>query len=180
MKVESKTSNESPSFFTLNNLKNAKYLLPNSITILSLYFGLCAILYSFEARIQNKLDLFIRASYCIIYASICDFMDGAVARLTKSSSLFGGHMDSLCDLVVFGVTPAFLVYNFGLNEFNHGFLLSFCLVAAGAFRLARFNTYAFSGSSSPYSTGIPIPVPAVLFATVVMTYGKLTKKMLPF
>ena len=153
--------------------KKLMYLLPNSITYLSLCFGLAAIKLSIEGRINNDLDLFLRASYYIIYSGICDFLDGAIARLTHTTSTFGGQFDSLCDLVSFGVTPAFLVYNFALFRNEYGFFICLIFVGGGAYRLARFNTQSLSGHCGGYSSGIPIPMPAGLVAILIMTIEEL-------
>ena len=153
--------------------KKLLYLVPNSITFLSLCFGLAAIRMSIEGRINNDLDLFLRASYYIIYSGFADFFDGAIARLTKTTSTFGGQFDSLCDLVSFGVTPAFLLYNFSLHEDPYGFMICMFFVGGGAYRLARFNTQSLSGKCGGYSSGIPIPMPAALVAALIMTYEEI-------
>lgn len=153
--------------------KKLMYLVPNSITYLSLCYGLAAIKLSIEGRVNNDLDMFLRASYYIIYSGLCDFFDGAIARLTHTTSTFGGQFDSLCDLVSFGVTPAFLLYNFALFEDNYGFLICLIFVGGGAYRLARFNTQSLSGKCGGFSSGIPIPMPAALVASLIMSYEEL-------
>lgn len=153
--------------------KKLMYLVPNSITYLSLCYGLAAIKLSIEGRVNNDLDMFLRASYYIIYSGLCDFFDGAIARLTHTTSTFGGQFDSLCDLVSFGVTPAFLLYNFALFEDSYGFLICLIFVGGGAYRLARFNTQSLSGKCGGFSSGIPIPMPAALVAAIIMSYEEL-------
>jgi len=153
--------------------KKLLYLVPNSITYLSLCFGLAAIKLSIEGRINNDLDMFLRASYFIIYSGLCDFFDGAIARMTHTTSTFGGQFDSLCDLVSFGVTPAFLLYNFSLHADPYGFMICLLFVGGGAYRLARFNTQALDGKCGGYSSGIPIPMPAALVAALIMTYEEI-------
>lgn len=157
----------------ISTTKKILYLIPNSITYLSLCFGLAAIKLSIEGRVNNDLDCFVKASYYIIYSGICDFLDGAIARLTHTTSTFGAQFDSLCDLVAFGVTPAFLVYNFALYEDSYGFLICMIFVGGGAYRLARFNTQAITGKSGGFSSGIPIPMPAALVAALMMSYEEL-------
>lgn len=150
------------------------YLVPNSITFLSLFFGCLAVKSSIDARIEQNNDFFVSASYFIIFSGICDFLDGAIARMTNTTSTFGGQLDSLCDLVSFGVAPALVVYNFILYELgNLGFFLCLLFIASGAFRLARFNTLALKGMSSGFSCGIPIPMPAGLFAALILSYNEL-------
>ncbi len=156
-----------------STFKKVLYIIPNSITFLSLCFGLAAIKLSIDARIANDLDLFLRASYYIIYSGICDFLDGYIARITHTCSTFGAQFDSLCDLVAFGVTPAFLLYNFALFEDKYGFLICMIFIGGGAYRLARFNTQALNGKCGGFSSGIPIPMPAVLVSALIMTYEEL-------
>lgn len=153
--------------------KKLLYLIPNSVTFLSLCFGLAAVKLSIEGRINNDLDLFLRASYYIIFSGICDFLDGGLARITHTTSTFGGQLDSLVDLVAFGVSPAFLLYNFALYQDDYGFFICLIFIGSGAYRLARFNTQALSGKCGGYSSGIPIPMPAVLVASIIMTYEEL-------
>ena len=120
-------------------LKNLKYLIPNSITALSMLFSFISIELSIRARIEKDLDLFAKSSYFIIFAGICDFLDGSLARLFHACSAFGAQFDSLTDIVAFGVTPSILIYNFALFQLNHfGVFLCFALILCGALRLARY------------------------------------------
>jgi len=100
-------------------IKQSAYILPNFITILSLIFSMASIAVSNEARYSNNTEKFALACYFIIIASVCDFLDGFAARITKTQSLFGMQLDSLCDLVAFGVAPGILAYNFALHEFRY-------------------------------------------------------------
>jgi CDP-diacylglycerol--serine O-phosphatidyltransferase len=162
---------------TPQKVKKAKagiYLLPNLITASSLLFGLLAIKFSIDGRIHSDMELFVYAAYSILAAAICDALDGSIARLTHTQSAFGVQLDSLCDLVSFGVAPAILVYNFSLHHFNRlGFCVAFIYAACGTLRLARFNVQASQGKSNGNFTGIPIPMAAAPIAVFVMAQAEL-------
>lgn len=156
-------------------VKSSIYLLPNLITSASLFFGLLSLKYSFDGRITDHLPSFVYAAYAILAAAVCDALDGSVARLTQTQSSFGVQLDSLCDLVSFGVAPAILVYNYALHEFTRlGFCVSFIYVACGALRLARFNVQTSFGKGNGNFTGIPIPMAAAPIAIFIMAQEKLT------
>ncbi|RLB00824.1 MAG: CDP-diacylglycerol--serine O-phosphatidyltransferase [Deltaproteobacteria bacterium] len=134
-------------------------LLPNLITTMSLFFGLYSIYYSLNSN-------FYRAGVFILIAAFMDGIDGRVARVTGTTSLFGKEYDSLSDLVAFGVAPALMVYLWGIYVYARlGWLTTFLFVACGALRLARFNTME---SSTITFTGLPIPMAAILLATTIM------------
>lgn len=153
----------------MKKMKASIYLLPNLITSGSLFFGLLAMKFSIEGHMQGNMQLFVYAAYAILGAAICDALDGSIARLTHTQSSFGVQLDSLCDLVSFGVAPAILVYNFSLYHFGRlGFCVAFIYVACGALRLARFNVQASHGKSSGNFTGIPIPMAAAPIAVFIM------------
>ena len=89
------------------NLRRSLFLLPNLITLSSLFCGLYAIVVASRAEQPASFD---RAALLIVFALFFDMLDGRVARLTKTQSSFGLQFDSLCDVVSFGVAPAVLVY----------------------------------------------------------------------
>lgn len=147
------------------NIGGAVYILPNLLTTGNLYFGFFSIVKSLQLQ-------FGWAAAAIFIASIFDVLDGRVARLTKSTSEFGVQYDSLCDLVSFGLAPAFLMYQFGLNNSGRiGWIVCFIFLACGALRLARFNVQSSIGKANGDFTGLPIPmaasVPAVFVALIV-------------
>lgn len=120
------------------------FLLPNLLTTASLLLGFYSLSMSFGAFIapRDGIDYFLRAAWAIFAALIFDGLDGRVARLTRTTSTFGMHYDSLADLVSFGVAPAALVYNFALRwgvRPGLGWAMAFLFVVCGALRLARFN-----------------------------------------
>ena len=98
------------------------------------------------------VDDFYRAAVLLIFAMLFDLMDGRVARMTKTQSAFGLQIDSLADIVSFGVAPSLLVYKWVL--YRHpvaGLLTAFLFVACGAIRLARFNVLSSARAARPAS-----------------------------
>ncbi|MBO5245041.1 MAG: CDP-diacylglycerol--serine O-phosphatidyltransferase [Selenomonadales bacterium] len=136
-----------------------KKYIPNLVTMLNLVFGMFAIL----ATLDGNYDC---AVWCIICATIADGMDGRVARYLNETSELGKELDSLCDLVSFGVAPAVLAYSFQLHEYGWiGYLVAAFFAACGAFRLARFNvnTDVVKG----YFMGVPIPAGGCVLASFI-------------
>ena len=132
------------------------YLLPNLLTTASLFSGFFSIVSAINGN-------FIASGMALFAAQMLDGLDGRVARLTNSQSLFGAQYDSLCDVISFGLAPAIIVFLWGLDSIGQtGWVFSFFYVAAAALRLARFNT--FIGSEDTYFKGLPSPVAS---ATVV-------------
>lgn len=151
-------------------LGGAVYILPNLLTTGNLYFGFFSIVKSIHGD-------YSWASVAIFLAAIFDVLDGRVARLTNSNSEFGVQYDSLCDLVSFGLAPAFLMYQFALNgEGRVGWIFCFIFVACGALRLARFNVQTSIGQNSGDFTGLPIPMAAGLIASFISLQVYLTGK----
>src|SRR4029079_14978824 len=101
------------------------------------------------------------------YALFFDMLDGRVARLTKTQIAFGLQIDSLADVISFGVAPALLVFKWSLiQKGTLGLVVAFTFAAAGAVRLARFNVLSMGESGKPtkpgkYIIGLPVRVPAV-------------------
>jgi len=140
---------------------SAIYVLPNLITTGNLFFGFFSIVKSLRGE-------FHWAASALLLAAVFDVLDGRVARLTKTNSEFGVQYDSLCDLVSFGLAPAFLMYQYGLNSFGRiGWIACFLFLACGALRLARFNVQSSIGKASGDFTGLPIPMAAAVIATFV-------------
>ena len=107
--------------------------IPNLLTVSNLIFGVFAIVATFHG-------LFLQAGIWIVVAMVADGLDGRAARYFKVSSEFGKELDSLCDLVSFGVAPAILAYIFLLNEYGlAGAVVAAAFATCGALRLARFN-----------------------------------------
>jgi len=142
------------------DLRKTLFLLPNMITLSSIFCGFDSIRLS--ARAQGPDD-FYRASILLVFALLFDMLDGRVARLTKTQSAFGLQIDSLADLVSFGVAPGLLVYQWSLHQAGTlGLACSFLFVGAGAVRLARFNVLSMGEGGAPtkpgkYVLGLVIP-----------------------
>lgn len=142
------------------------YLLPSLLTISNLLCGVYAIV-----AVHN--DEYTRAAIAILVALILDGLDGAVARLTNSQSDFGVQLDSLADLVAFGVAPAILSYAWAIKPYTKMGLLfgsiipTALFVSSGAFRLARFNVQTRI-LDKRYFVGLPIPAAAAVIASFVL------------
>lgn len=142
------------------------YVLPNLLTTANLFFG-------FYAIVHSILGDFLISAYAIVAAAVFDLLDGRVARLTRSTSLFGAEYDSLCDIVSFGMAPALLIFLWALQPFGRlGWLASFIFVACGALRLARFNVQA-SVIEKNYFQGLPIPMAGGIIAGAVLAFKDL-------
>jgi CDP-diacylglycerol--serine O-phosphatidyltransferase len=141
---------------------NKFYPLPCMLTCTSLFSGF----YSIVASINGN---FYVAAIAILIAAVFDGLDGRVARITHSTSEFGKELDSLCDLVSFGVAPALLAYLWALTPYGrYGWLAAFLFVATTALRLARFNSAADNDDSGHDFVGLPCPAAASMIVTTVM------------
>jgi CDP-diacylglycerol--serine O-phosphatidyltransferase len=133
-------------------------LAPNVITVGALAAGLTAIRFAFEGRWQLAVT-------AILVAAVLDALDGRMARLLKSASDFGAELDSLSDVIAFGVAPAVVIYFWALNiGAGPGWIAALFFTVCCALRLARFNTSL--GKLPPYAynyfTGVPAPAGAGL------------------
>ncbi len=114
---------------------------------------------------------FVQATGFILIAALFDALDGAVARLTHSTSDLGTELDSLCDAVSFGVSPAFMLYKAALIDFSTiGVVTAAMPAMAGTFRLARFNVLASDGDDKSYFMGMPIPAGAIVIISYVLFF----------
>src|SRR3989338_9110644 len=134
--------------------KRGIYLLPNLFTLSALFAGFYAIVMSMRGHFDN-------AAVAIYIAMIMDSLDGRVARLTNTQTAFGAELDSLSDMVSFGIAPALIIYNWSLTSLGKpGWLAAFVYAMAAALRLARFNTQLshdkryFRGLATPAGAGI--------------------------
>lgn len=135
-------------------------IIPNALTALNLVLGVFAIISTFHGS-------FSTAALLIVAALVADGLDGRVARYFNASSEFGKELDSLCDLVSFGVAPAILAYAFVLKDYGiTGALVAAAFATCGALRLARFNVN--TGVVRGYFMGLPIPASGCVIATFVM------------
>lgn len=108
------------------------------------------------------------AAALILVAGFFDGIDGKVARLTKTTSKFGVELDSLADVISFGVAPALLMYSWALEPYGRlGWVSAFVFVTCGALRLARFNVQSVNPDLKKFN-GLPIPAAAGMLATTVV------------
>ena len=113
------------------NLRKSLFILPNLFTLSSIFCGFDSIRIS-GAATEGTGDDYYRASLLLVYALFFDMLDGRVARLTKTQSAFGLQIDSLADVISFGVAPAMLVYKWSLYQLGVlGLIVSFVFCAAG-------------------------------------------------
>lgn len=133
------------------------YLLPNMITISALFCGFYAIVMSLNLE-------FKQSTVAIFIGMILDSMDGRVARLTRTQSEFGAQLDSLSDMVTFGVAPALVAYEWSLKGMGRmGWVAAFIYCACAALRLARFNTN-IAVVDKRFFQGLPSPAAAAIVA----------------
>jgi CDP-diacylglycerol--serine O-phosphatidyltransferase len=147
-------------------MRKGIYILPNLITLSSMFLGFYSIGASFNSD-------YATAAWCIMAASVFDVLDGWVARITHTATRFGIEIDSLSDVISFGVAPGVLVYTWSLSAFGKiGWLGAFFLVACAALRLARFNVQMGSEEKKHF-TGMPTPAAAMVIATTVLSYDEI-------
>jgi len=147
-------------------LKKMRYIVPCVLTIGNLFCGYMSILFT-------RIGQFSTAAWLIFLSMLFDIMDGRAASLTKGTSRFGAELDSLGDLVSFGVAPAFLMFrcffekNASLNP-GWAVIISFFYLMCGSLRLARFNIRPTKNNFE----GLPIPGAAALLASLVIFFKK--------
>jgi CDP-diacylglycerol--serine O-phosphatidyltransferase len=158
------------------DLRKTLFVLPNAITLASVFCGFNAIRVAASQGADEQE--FYRAAVLLIFSMLFDLMDGRVARLTKTQSAFGLQIDSLADVISFGVAPALLVYQWVLNRLPvAGLLTAFMFVACAAIRLARFNVLSSGESGAPlkpskYIIGLPTPpASGILISLVVANHA---------
>jgi CDP-diacylglycerol---serine O-phosphatidyltransferase len=165
---------ESKLFIKSRFARRGIYWLPNLFTIMALCAG-------FYAIVEAMGDRYVQAAMAIFAALVLDGMDGRIARLTRTQSAFGAELDSLSDMVSFGVAPALVVYHWALQDFaaSHsvamlgpwlstklGWIAAFVYCACAALRLARFNTN-IDVVDKRFFQGLPSPAAACLVAGLV-------------
>ncbi|MBI4963583.1 MAG: CDP-diacylglycerol--serine O-phosphatidyltransferase [Desulfomonile tiedjei] len=147
-------------------MKKGIFILPSLLTLSSIFLAF----YSIVAALKGEFTL---AGALILGAGFFDKLDGTVARLTHTATRFGVELDSLADVISFGVAPALLMYVWTLAPHGRiGWVTAFLFVACGALRLARFNVQ--TGTIDPKRfNGLPIPAAAAMVATTVMFFQKM-------
>lgn len=158
--------------------------IPNFFTLLNLFFGCMAVVFALQTSVVviyvneefnssfNIPEKLTWAAICIIIAAVIDFLDGFVARLMKATSNLGKQLDSLSDVVSFGVAPGVIIYQLlrfsfareenGLNISILWLVPAFILSCAAAYRLAKFN---LDESQAFYFKGVPVPAVGLLVAS---------------
>jgi CDP-diacylglycerol---serine O-phosphatidyltransferase len=153
--------------------KKGVFILPSLLTLTSIFFSFFAIVSAINGD-------FVLAAALILVAGFFDGIDGKVARLTNTTTKFGLELDSLADVISFGVAPAIIIYMWALKPFGSlGWVSAFLFVACGALRLARFNIQ--TGIIDPKRfNGLPIPAAAVMMATTVLFFSRIDANPLNF
>ncbi len=145
--------------FKLISKSNPKYLLPNALTIFGVCLGLSSIKFALDAN-------YTMAVIAIGFAAILDTLDGRVARLIKGTSKVGKELDSLTDVISFGVAPGFIMYFWALNQIGKfGWLFVLIYTVCCALRLARFNLTTIEENEEwkiNFFEGVPSPAAAGL------------------
>ena len=144
--------------FKLVSNKKTRTILPNMFTLVGVCIGLTSIKFAFDER-------FGLAIICIIVAGLIDGLDGRIARLIKGTSQVGKELDSLTDVISFGVAPAFIMYFWQLNSLGRvGWLICLIYVICVALRLARFNVSSETQASwkDNFFEGVPSPAGGIL------------------
>lgn len=114
-------------------MRSIRYIIPSIFSLLALFSAYSAVLLSLEKQ-------FINGAYFIIAAMIFDSLDGRVARMLNATTKFGASLDSLVDMMAYGISPAIMMYCWSLHVFDRiGYLIAFLMCACAGLRLARFN-----------------------------------------
>jgi len=140
------------------SMRQVVVVMPSAFTLGNLFFGFWAIVSAFNGN-------FRWAGWFIVFAGILDMLDGRVARLSGTGTRFGAELDSLVDVISFGVAPALLMYFLDFsNAGRFAWILCYIYVVAVALRLARFNVLSAGKPSSGWFTGLPSPAAGMTLA----------------
>lgn len=147
----------------MNRLRITPSVIPNLFTSLNMFCGFFSIINASQGN-------YVYACWLIFIAALFDALDGAMARLTNSSSELGVELDSLSDVVSFGAAPSFLLYTTYYNQLETiGIILTSLPLISGGFRLARFNVQLV-GFEKTYFTGLPIPSAAITIISFILAF----------
>lgn len=139
-----------------------RLMIPNLITVLAICAGLTGIRLAFEGRFELAVAM-------VLLAAFLDGIDGRIARLLKATSKFGVQMDSLADIINFGVAPALVLYVFVLDQArSFGWIGALIYAIAAGLRLARFNVMAEREEKAPWQSEFFVGVPAPMGAMLVL------------
>ena len=148
-------------FKIVTDKKSARVILPNMLTLIGVCIGLTSIRFALDGRFELAI-------VAIIFAALIDGLDGRIARLIKGTSKVGKELDSLTDMISFGVAPAFIMFFWKLNTLGRfGWLLCLIYVICVALRLARFNVNSNQEPSwrDNFFEGVPSPAGGILVLT---------------
>ena len=148
-------------FKVFTEKKNARVILPNMLTLIGVCIGLTSIRFALDEKFEFAI-------IAIILAAVIDGLDGRIARLIKGTSKVGKELDSLTDMISFGVAPAFIMYFWKLNTLGRfGWLVCLIYVICVALRLARFNVNSNQDPSwkDNFFEGVPSPAGGILVLT---------------
>ncbi len=148
-------------FKIIADKKNARVILPNILTLVGVCIGLTSIRFALDEKFEFAI-------IAIIFAALFDWLDGRIARLIKGTSEVGKELDSLADVISFGVAPAFIMYFWKLNTLGRfGWLVCLIYVICVALRLARFNVNSSQDPSwrDNFFEGVPSPAGGILVLT---------------
>ena len=158
----------------MKKINFTKAIFPNAFTSLNLLSGFFSVMFA----AQND---FLPSAIFIFIAVFFDATDGMIARLFKTSSKLGVELDSLADIVSFGVAPAFLLYYAFLEKYEIlGVIVAAIYLIFGAFRLARFNTLLENIEEKPDFNGLPIPMAAMTIASYMILHNPNPRLNSPF
>ncbi len=139
-------------------VRRVVFVAPSAFTLGNLFFGIWGI-------VSASRGNFAWAGWFILFAGILDMLDGRIARLSRTSTRFGAELDSLVDIVSFGVAPALIMYFLEFQSAGRfGWVVCYIYVVAAALRLARFNVMVGS-TPTGWFTGLPSPAAGVMLAT---------------
>jgi CDP-diacylglycerol---serine O-phosphatidyltransferase len=150
--------------FKIVSDRKARIILPNTITLIGVCIGLSSIKFALDGK-------FALAVIAILFAGLMDALDGRIARLIKGTSKMGKELDSLGDVISFGVAPAFIMYFWSLQYLNNlGWLVCLIYVVCVALRLARFNVNSNEESSwkDNFFEGVPAPAGGIIVLMPLM------------
>ncbi len=145
------------------------YILPTALTLGNMFLGFMAIMMVFNHFGRPNFNQYLhKACLLILIAALFDFLDGRVARLMKATSPFGGELDSLADVISFGLAPCILAYTWALAPLRRtGWLPAALFLLTGAIRLARFNVQKDT-MDKKYFIGLPIPSAALTIISLII------------
>ena len=143
-------------------LKRTVFIIPSLFTVGNIFAGFYSILATYHGEYN-------RAALAIGIAVVLDGLDGRIARMTGATSAFGLQLDSLADIISFGVAPSVLIYSWGFEDLgNFARFSAFLFLICGAMRLARFNVQSME---MKHFVGMPIPAGAGMIAAIVHFFG---------